>query len=115
MNPSHNAAIPSSGKPPRKATRRAPKPSLRLPIELTAKPLLPTETAVNLKKVSCDTELSIVQEGVPAAIPPEACYLGWQESLILLAKLVKLRFQTSSSVVGAKSEREARSLHPWKT
>jgi uncharacterized protein YndB with AHSA1/START domain len=47
------------------------------------------ETAINLKKVSCGTELSIVQEGVPAAIPAEACYLGWQESLILLAKLVE--------------------------
>ena len=47
------------------------------------------ETTINLKKVSCGTELSIVQEGVPAAIPPEACYLGWQESLILLAKLVE--------------------------
>ena len=44
---------------------------------------------VNLNKVSCGTELSVVQEGVPAAIPPEACYLGWQESLILLAKLVE--------------------------
>jgi hypothetical protein len=39
--------------------------------------------------VSCDSELSIVQEGVPAAMPPSACYLGWQESLILLAKLVE--------------------------
>jgi uncharacterized protein YndB with AHSA1/START domain len=47
------------------------------------------ETTINLNKVSCGTELSIVQEGVPAAIPPEACYLGWQESLILLAKLVE--------------------------
>ena len=47
------------------------------------------ETTVNLKKVNCGTELSIVQEGVPAAIPPEACYLGWQESLTLLAKLVE--------------------------
>ena len=47
------------------------------------------ETTIDLKKVSCGTELSIVQEGVPAAIPPEACYLGWQESLILLAKLVE--------------------------
>ena len=35
------------------------------------------------------TELHIVQEGVPAVIPPEACYLGWQESLTLLAKLVE--------------------------
>ena len=47
------------------------------------------ETTIDLKKVSCGTELSIVQECVPAAIPPEACYLGWQESLILLAKLVE--------------------------
>ena len=47
------------------------------------------ETTINLKKVSCGTELSIVQKGLPAAIPPEACYLGWQESLILLAKLVE--------------------------
>ena len=47
------------------------------------------ETTVNLKKVSCGTELSIAQEGLLAAIPPEMCYLGWQESLILLAKLVE--------------------------
>jgi uncharacterized protein YndB with AHSA1/START domain len=47
------------------------------------------QVTVNLNNVSCGTELSIVQEGVPAAIPPEACYLGWQESLILLAKLVE--------------------------
>ncbi|HWM26204.1 MAG TPA: SRPBCC family protein [Chthoniobacterales bacterium] len=47
------------------------------------------QVTVNLNKVSCGTELSIVQEGVPAAIPAEACYLGWQESLILLAKLVE--------------------------
>jgi uncharacterized protein YndB with AHSA1/START domain len=47
------------------------------------------QVTINLKKVSCGTELSIVQEGVPAAIPAEACYLGWQESLILLAKLVE--------------------------
>jgi uncharacterized protein YndB with AHSA1/START domain len=40
-------------------------------------------------KVSCGTEVSIVQEGVPDVIPPEACYLGWQESLALLAKLVE--------------------------
>ncbi len=54
-------------------------------------PNMPGEmrVTINLNKVSCGTELSIVQEGVPAAIPPEACYLGWQESLILLAKLVE--------------------------
>jgi uncharacterized protein YndB with AHSA1/START domain len=46
-------------------------------------------TSVSLNKVSCGTELSIMQEGIPDAIPPEACYLGWQESLALLAKLVE--------------------------
>lgn len=54
-------------------------------------PNLPGEmqTTITLKKVSCGTELNIVQEGIPSAIPPEACYLGWQESLILLTKLVE--------------------------
>jgi uncharacterized protein YndB with AHSA1/START domain len=54
-------------------------------------PNLPGEmiTTVTLKQVSVGTELNIVQEGVPAAIPAEACYLGWQESLTLLAKLVE--------------------------
>ncbi len=47
------------------------------------------ETTINLNPVSCGTELSVVQKGLPAAIPAEACYLGWQESLILLAKLVE--------------------------
>lgn len=54
-------------------------------------PNLPGEmhVTVSLKPVSCGTELNIVQEGVPAVIPAEACYLGWQESLTLLAKLVE--------------------------
>jgi uncharacterized protein YndB with AHSA1/START domain len=54
-------------------------------------PNLPGEmqVTITLKKVSVGTEVNIVQEGVPAAIPPEACYLGWQESLVLLAKLVE--------------------------
>jgi uncharacterized protein YndB with AHSA1/START domain len=47
------------------------------------------QVTVILKPVSCGTELSVVQEGVPAVIPAEACYLGWQESLVLLAKLVE--------------------------
>jgi len=47
------------------------------------------QTTISLKPVSCGTELSIVQEGIPEAIPPEACYLGWQESLTLLALLVE--------------------------
>jgi uncharacterized protein YndB with AHSA1/START domain len=46
-------------------------------------------TTIALKKVFCGTELNITQEGIPAAIPAEACYLGWQESLVLLAKLVE--------------------------
>jgi uncharacterized protein YndB with AHSA1/START domain len=46
-------------------------------------------TTVSLKTVSCGTELNIVQEGIPEAIPAEACYLGWQESLSLLAQLVE--------------------------
>ena len=47
------------------------------------------QTSITLKQVSCGTELTVVQEGVPTAVPPEACYLGWQESLTLLAKLVE--------------------------
>lgn len=54
-------------------------------------PNLPGEmiTSIWLKKVSCGTELKIVQEGIPAVIPTEMCYLGWQESLEKLAKLVE--------------------------
>lgn len=54
-------------------------------------PNLPGEmrTTVRLKKVSCGTELDVVQEGIPGVIPVEACYLGWQESLALLALLVE--------------------------
>jgi uncharacterized protein YndB with AHSA1/START domain len=46
-------------------------------------------TTITFTKVSVGTELNIVQEGVPAVIPPDACYLGWQESLALLKKLVE--------------------------
>ena len=54
-------------------------------------PNLPGEmqATISLKKVSCGTELTIVQEGLPDVIPAEACYLGWQESLTLLAQLVE--------------------------
>lgn len=54
-------------------------------------PNLPGElrVTITLRKVSCGTDLKIVQEGVPAAIPEEACYLGWQESLSQLANLVE--------------------------
>lgn len=46
-------------------------------------------TSVALRAVFCGTEIHITQEGVPGVIPAEACYLGWQESLVLLAKLVE--------------------------
>ena len=54
-------------------------------------PNLPGEmqTTIMLKKVLCGTEVTIVQEGIPAAIPVEMCYLGWQESLNQLAKLAE--------------------------
>jgi uncharacterized protein YndB with AHSA1/START domain len=54
-------------------------------------PNLPGEmrTTISLKKVSVGTDVSIVQEGIPDMIPAEACYLGWQESLVLLGKLVE--------------------------
>lgn len=54
-------------------------------------PNLPGEmiTTIWLKKVSCGTEIKITQEGIPAAIPAEMCYLGWQESLEKLKKLVE--------------------------
>jgi uncharacterized protein YndB with AHSA1/START domain len=54
-------------------------------------PNLPDEmqTTVSMREVSCGSELDIVQEGIPDAIPLEGCYLGWQESLTLLARLVE--------------------------
>ncbi len=54
-------------------------------------PNLPGEmkTTITLRPVSCGTELNIAQEGVPEMIPPEACYLGWQESPTQLAQLVE--------------------------
>ena len=47
------------------------------------------QTTITLRQVLCGTELHVVQEGIPAVIPPEACHLGWQESLTLLAQLVE--------------------------
>ena len=47
------------------------------------------QVTIDLKKVVCGTELSIKQEGIPAAIPVELCYLGWQESLQMLAHIVE--------------------------
>ena len=47
------------------------------------------QVTVTLKKVSCGTELNVMQEGIPEVIPVEMCYLGWQESLMQLAKLVE--------------------------
>ncbi len=54
-------------------------------------PNLPGEmqATITLREVACGTELNIVQEGIPDAIPAEMCYLGWQESLLLLAQLVE--------------------------
>ncbi len=54
-------------------------------------PAMPSRmtTLVVLRTVSCGTDLSVVQEGIPAAIPPEACMLGWQQSLQLLGQLVE--------------------------
>lgn len=58
-------------------------------------PNLPGEmiTSVWLDKVSCGTEIKIIQEGIPSAIPTEMCYLGWQESLDKLKKLVEPEIQ----------------------
>ncbi len=56
-------------------------PAMNLPGEMSV--------TVTFKKVICGTELNIVQEGIPDAIPAEMCYLGWQESLVLLGKLVE--------------------------
>ena len=47
------------------------------------------QTTVTLTPVSCGVEINIMQEGIPSVIPAEMCYLGWQESLVLLAKLVE--------------------------
>ncbi len=47
------------------------------------------QATISLRQVSCGTELTILQEGLPEAIPVEMCYLGWQESLLQLAKLVE--------------------------
>lgn len=47
------------------------------------------ETTISIRPVFCGVELKIVQQGIPEVIPAEACYLGWQESLVLLAQLVE--------------------------
>jgi len=47
------------------------------------------QVTIAFRQVSCGTEINITQEGIPDVIPPEACYLGWQESLTLLAQLVE--------------------------
>ena len=46
-------------------------------------------TTITLKAVFCGTEMTVVQEGIPAVIPMESCYLGWQQSLVLLGQLVE--------------------------
>jgi uncharacterized protein YndB with AHSA1/START domain len=47
------------------------------------------QTSVTFKAVFCGTEMTVVQEGIPDVIPPQACYMGWQESLVLLGQLVE--------------------------
>jgi uncharacterized protein YndB with AHSA1/START domain len=61
-------------------------------------PNLPGEmqTTITLRQIFCGTELNITQEGIPAPIPPEACCLGWQESLVLLGKLVEAEIPDQS-------------------
>lgn len=51
------------------------------------------QVTVTLRAVSCGTDLNVVQEGIPDVIPVEMCYLGWQESLVSLAKLVESEIQ----------------------
>ncbi len=53
-------------------------------------------TTIDLKEVFCGTDVNVTQEGIPAMIPAEACYLGWQESLVLLAKLVEAEIPDQS-------------------
>jgi hypothetical protein len=55
-------------------------------------------TTVDLRAVVCGTEVHIVQEGVPEVIPAEACYLGWQQSLQLLALLVEAEIPSESTM-----------------
>lgn len=47
------------------------------------------QTTVSIRETFCGSELNVTQEGIPEIVPPEACYLGWQESLVLLAQLVE--------------------------
>jgi len=58
------------------------------------------QTTVSLKSVSCGTDVHIVQEGIPEMIPTEACYLGWQESLALLAQLVEAEVPAEPGAAG---------------
>ena len=68
-------------------------------------PNLPGEmhVTITLKQVSCGTEMTAVQEGIPEVIPAEACYLGWQESLTLLTKLVEAEIPTRYHASGGRS------------
>lgn len=54
------------------------------------------QTTITITQVSCGAELRVTQEGIPEVIPAEACYLGWQESLVLLAKLVEAEIPQDS-------------------
>ena len=61
------------------------------------------QTTVSLKPVSCGTDVHIVQEGIPEMIPTEACYLGWQESLALLAQLVEAEVPAEPGAAGCRA------------
>jgi uncharacterized protein YndB with AHSA1/START domain len=54
------------------------------------------QATIALREVSCGTEVNITQEGIPDVIPPESCHLGWQECLVLLAKLVEAEIPDES-------------------
>ena len=75
----------------RHKTQRAAARALGLPNQAQLRKMLAGEmqVTIQLRKVVCGTELQVVQEGLPSAIPVEPCYLGWQESLAQLAYLVE--------------------------
>jgi uncharacterized protein YndB with AHSA1/START domain len=60
-------------------------------VDIFDDPNLPGEmiVTVTFRKVMCGTELKVTQEGIPDMIPPEMCYMGWQQSLLLMAQLVE--------------------------
>jgi len=86
----HNFTTGSSHSFSGRYTQLAPAKTIQM-IESFDSPMLPGEmtTTIQLKPVSCGTDIHIVQSGIPAMIPTEMCYLGWQESLDKLMRLVE--------------------------